>query len=155
MEQRIYRINRDSFEPAYLQLVNILRDRVARGDFRSGKPLPSESQLCKEYDISPMTVRRAINVLLDQGVVYTERGRGTFVKPLQLEAVTFGLGEFTSLFQNNHSTRVKLLQAKIVRADERTAAQLGIAPGERSIGMTSLIVEGDTPLIYRWGVPGV
>jgi GntR family transcriptional regulator len=112
--------------------------------------LPSESQLCKHYNISPMTVRRAINVLLDQGVVYTERGRGTFVKPLHLDALTFGLGEFTSLFHSNQTTRLKLLEAKIVRADEQTATHLDIARGERTIRITSLIMQHDTPLIYRW-----
>ena len=46
--------------------------------------LPSESQLCDRYGVSPMTVRRAINLLVDQGVVTTERGRGIFVKPMAM-----------------------------------------------------------------------
>jgi len=71
-------IDRDSYEPAYTQLANILRRGMAAGIFRSGDRLHSEAQLCEHYRVSPMTVRRAINTLVDQGVVSVEQGRGTF-----------------------------------------------------------------------------
>src|SRR5690554_6989562 len=73
-------IDRNSFEPAYLQLANILRRQIARGQYRPGDQLPSEAQLCQMYGISPMTVRRSINLLSDMGVVSTVKGRGTYVK---------------------------------------------------------------------------
>ena len=72
-------IDRNSYEPAYAQLANILRRQVAAGVFRPGDQLPSEAMLCQSYQVSPMTVRRTINVLAEEGVVSTARGRGTFV----------------------------------------------------------------------------
>ena len=73
-------IDRGSYEPAYVQLVNSLRHSMAAGLLRPGDQLPSEAQLCSRYEVSPMTVRRAINILVDQGIVVTEQGRGTFVR---------------------------------------------------------------------------
>ncbi len=88
-------IDRDSYEPAYAQLVRILRGQIASGQFRPGDRLPSEAQLCERYGVSPMTVRRVINILADQGVVVGEQGRGTFVKALELGTASFHLGAAT------------------------------------------------------------
>src|SRR5512139_3975377 len=86
-------IDRRSYKPAYAQLVDILRLQIATGALRRGDQLPSESQLCKLYRVSPMTVRRAINILVDQSVISTAPGSGTFVKAVDLGAATFNLQE--------------------------------------------------------------
>ena len=96
-------IDRDSYEPAYAQLVNILRQSMATGILRPGDQLPSEAQLCERYGVSPMTVRRAINMLVDQGIVITEQGRGTFVKPIAMGEASFQLRELQDLFNDTES----------------------------------------------------
>ena len=60
-------IDRNSFEPAYLQLANIFKKQIALGLHRPGSKLPSEAEIRRRYKISPMTVRRAVGLLLDQG----------------------------------------------------------------------------------------
>ncbi|MFN2217400.1 MAG: GntR family transcriptional regulator, partial [Anaerolineae bacterium] len=92
-------IDRTLYEPAYAQLVGILRGQIAAGVFRPGDRLPSEAQLCERYSVSPMTVRRAVNILVDQGVVIAEQGRGTFVKPLELGTAIFNLDRLQRLFR--------------------------------------------------------
>ena len=108
-------IDRSSYEPAYVQLVNILSHAIARGDYRAGDQLPTEAELCEAFDVSPMTVRRVIGVLLDRGFVSTTRGRGTFVKPLQLHSATFELTAFRKLLDDPAA------EAR-VRARERPAS---------------------------------
>lgn len=142
-------IDRDSYEPAYAQLVGLLRRQIASGEFRPGAQLPSEAQLCRQYEISPMTVRRAINVLLDQGVVVTTQGKGTFVKPLALGASTFGLQELVRFFREDGKPTVRLLQASILAADERTARKLGLSPGERVVFLRRLLLKGGHPALYH------
>lgn len=68
------KIDREAYEPAYAQLANILRRQIAEGAYRPGDQLPSEAQLCRLYGISPMTVRRSINLLADQGWSAPSRG---------------------------------------------------------------------------------
>jgi DNA-binding GntR family transcriptional regulator len=141
------KIDRKSFRPAYIQLVNILSDQIGSGEFRSGQRLPSESQLCERYGVSPMTVRRAINILVDQGLVTTAQGKGTFVKPMELSAVSFGLDELREFFRKNGDTRVKLLEVRIVRAEADVAAKLNLSPGDRTILIRRLITKEDEPVL--------
>jgi DNA-binding GntR family transcriptional regulator len=139
-------INRESFEPAYSQLANILRQSMAEGLLRPGDQLPSEAQIVERYGVSPMTVRRAINILVDQGFVLTEQGRGTFVRPITMSAATFHLSQLQNLF--SYAT-VHILEASIVSADERVARKLDILVGKRTIYSRRLLWSGDEPAFYH------
>jgi GntR family transcriptional regulator len=144
-----YRIDRDSYEPAYMQLAKILRRLIADGAYRPGDQLPSEAQLCRRYGISPMTVRRSINLLYDQGVVNTAQGRGTFVKSLELVTANFDLGELRDLFLNSEEPNVQLLDTRIISADERTARKLELAEGDPTIYIRRLFTSENNPIFYH------
>jgi DNA-binding GntR family transcriptional regulator len=141
-------IDRSSYEPAYSQLVRILLGQIATGLFRPGDRLPSESQLCERYGVSPMTVRRVINILADQGAVIAEQGRGTFVKPLELGTATFDLRKLQQLFREGEST-VKLLEARITSATGRTAAKLAVDVGDRLVFLRRLIFQSGGPVLLH------
>ncbi len=147
-QERVAAIDRSSYEPVYAQLVRILLGQIAAGIFRPGDRLPSESQLCERYGVSPMTLRRVINILADQGVVIAEQGRGTFVKPLELGTATFNLNTLQRLFREGHST-VKLLEARITSADERMAAKLAIEVGDRTVFIRRLIFQSENPMLLH------
>jgi DNA-binding GntR family transcriptional regulator len=70
-------ISQDDPRPAYQQLADILRARIASGAITSR--LPSERQLQQEFGTAPMTSRKAIRLLADEGLVRTVPGRGSFV----------------------------------------------------------------------------
>ena len=144
-----FHIDRDSFEPAYSQLVYSLRQRIAYGEFPPGSRLPSEAQLCRQYQVSPMTVRRAVNLLLDQGVVDTAQGKGTFVKSLELGSVSFHLRDIQEIFRDRENTRVRLLDVRIVSANGETAQRLDVPAGERIIYISRLIDRHGSPLFYH------
>ena len=143
-------IDRSLYEPAYVQLVRILMGQIGAGIFRPSERLPSEAQLCERYDVSPMTVRRVINILVDKGVVVAQQGRGTFVKPLELATATFNLDRLQQLFRNEGQSSVKLLEVRISPATKRTARKLAIAVGERTVFIRRLILHGEeTALLHR------
>lgn len=144
-----YQIDRESFEPAYLQLANILRRQIAEGVFRPGDQLPSEAQLVSRYGISPMTVRRSINLLADQGVVSTAQGRGTFVKALELSTAIFDLQELAHLFSDASEDSIKLLDVRVVSADERTARKLNLHTGDPAIYIRRLFTRENLPVFYH------
>ncbi len=143
------RIDRSSYEPAYAQLANLLRHHMATGVFHPGDQLPSESQLVGRYGVSPMTVRRAINLLADQGVISTAQGRGTFVRGVELGAATFGFKELQNLFSNKEQTQVKLLEARVRAADDRTARKLNLVSGQRVIYLRRLLCIDNQPAFYH------
>jgi GntR family transcriptional regulator len=66
--------------PLYTQLADILRERIRSGELPPRSLLPSESYLQQEQGVSRGTVRMAISILRDEGLVVTISGRGTFVR---------------------------------------------------------------------------
>ncbi len=131
-----------------MQLVNGLSHAIATGQYRAGDQLPTEAELCAACNVSPMTVRRAIGVLLDRGAVSTTRGRGTFVKPLQLASATFELGAFRELLADPR-VEARVLEARVAPAGARAAANLAVGEGTRVVSIRRLLMRGDEPLFYH------
>lgn len=65
--------------PRYLQLAELVRQRVIKGHWPPGSMLPSIEQLMDEFDVARVTVRQAIALLAEEGLISPQRGRGTFV----------------------------------------------------------------------------
>ncbi|MEU5429005.1 winged helix-turn-helix domain-containing protein [Streptomyces olivoreticuli] len=74
------KIIRDAPEPPFEQLAGILRARIARGDWKPRRPIPAESRLGEEYELSRPTVRRAIAALVADDVLFVVPQRGTYVQ---------------------------------------------------------------------------
>ena len=144
-----WQIDRDSYEPAYSQLANIMRAQIAAGLFRSGDQLPSEAQLRQLYHVSPMTVRRAVSILLTQGLVTTAQGRGTFVKGPDISEAVFELHGLKEYIAQRDSARVRLLEARIVPATKRTARKLNVKPGQWVVYIRRLLIDAETPISYH------
>lgn len=70
-----------SREPSYLQLARQLRERITSGEIGPREPLPSLTTITQETGLAVGTVRRAIDVLVQEGVAYTVPGRGTYASP--------------------------------------------------------------------------
>jgi GntR family transcriptional regulator len=69
----------------YRQLADILRARIARGDWAPGRRMASETDLVQQYGLARTTVRRAIAVLVEDGAVVVVPQRGTFVAAAPVE----------------------------------------------------------------------
>jgi DNA-binding GntR family transcriptional regulator len=67
--------------PRYLQIADEIAGRIERGELRPNKPIPSEKQLVGEHGVTRNTVRHAVDVLRQRGLVYTVPHRGTYVCP--------------------------------------------------------------------------
>ncbi len=139
----------DSFEPAYLQIAGALSDQIAAGVYRAGDQLPTEPQLRARYGVSPVTVRRAVGLLLDRGLVTTTKGKGTFVRSLDMGEAIFRLQELTDMWAEDDAVEVRLLEARIVPADERVAAKLQVTEDTLTVLLRRLIQRGGVPLIYQ------
>ncbi len=67
--------------PRYLQLAGELRDAVLAGKFGADCPFPTETELCRQYEVSRFTVREALRRLQNEGLIARKRGSGTVVQP--------------------------------------------------------------------------
>jgi DNA-binding GntR family transcriptional regulator len=136
-------------EPAYLRIANALSDQISAGVYRAGDQLPTEPQLRGQFGVSPVTVRRAINIMLDRGLVTTTQGKGTFVRSMDLGEAIFRLQEITDVWADDDSVEVQLLEARIVLADEQVAERLELAQDALVVMLRRLIQRKGLPLIYQ------
>ena len=82
--------------PLYSQLCNIVKRNISAGTLSPGDILPSESELCRNFDVSRSTVRQAIGELESEGLVVRKQGRGTFVAEPKVRRKTEMVYSFTS-----------------------------------------------------------
>jgi GntR family transcriptional regulator len=114
--------------PLYFQLKNALRSKILSNEWKGNERLPSEAELCVEYGVSRVTVRQALSELMKDGLIYRDRGRGTFVtvgaglKRLSLK------GSIENLITAGEGTRIKVLSYKEIPLSPHIAKilQLGM-----------------------------
>ena len=110
----------DSPIPRYLQVADLLRQRIARGLWRQGHRLPSLEMLVGEFGVARVTMRQAIELLSREGLVSPQQGRGTFVigqpPPQRWLSVVTTLQELARLYRDT--------EPQIVNIDESTSAPL-------------------------------
>ncbi|MFD2923268.1 phosphonate metabolism transcriptional regulator PhnF [Halobacillus naozhouensis] len=88
-------IDKQSPLPIYYQIEEDIKQRIADDDYRSGDMIPSERELSETYDVSRMTVRQAVTNMVNEGVLFREKGRGTFVADQKIEQPLQGMTSFT------------------------------------------------------------
>jgi GntR family transcriptional regulator len=95
--------------PLYYQLKNILKSQILSNELKGNQRLLTETELCSEYNVSRVTVRQALAELMKEGLIYRDRGRGTFVT----EGVAFRRpklkGSIDNLITAGEGTRIKVL----------------------------------------------
>jgi DNA-binding GntR family transcriptional regulator len=116
--------------PLYERVESILAASIADGSLPPETQLPAEERLIEQFKVSRTTVRKAIQNLIERGLVEVRRGKGTFVTQPK---ITQELTELTGFVEDiqalgRHPT-ARLLDKRIVAADEAVAHHLALAPG--------------------------
>ena len=141
-------IDPNDFLPRYYQLANILRESISDGKFEAHQPIPSERQLESLYSVSRTTIRQAIDLLIRQGFLYREHGRGTFVSPQKLQK---GISELTSFTEDMKQRGIvpgqRILEIGDVEPPEQVRTHLELpASCERVLCIKRLRLGDDVPM---------
>lgn len=136
--------------PRYHQLKEILRKRIESGEFKPDDQFPTEEQLCQEYGISRGTVGRAVKILVDEGWLRREQGRGTFVTRPSLSPVFFRLANFSEdMRQRGLEPSTRLLNLEVIPASAEIATRLQIPVEEKVIKISRLRLASGRPMAYE------
>jgi GntR family transcriptional regulator len=122
--------------PLYYQIREQLRGQILSGALKPGDSLPGETQICQETGISRMTARQALAQLANEGLVFRQRGRGTFVAaPKTVLPGVQGLGmSYTEIMgQAGMSAGARILSQEALPATDEVAAGLKIEAGEQVV----------------------
>jgi GntR family transcriptional regulator len=115
--------------PLYLQLAGILRRRIQNREYQV--QIPPENLLTSEFKVSRFTVRQALEVLKDEGLVSAKQGVGTLLARADNSKYGMLTGAFENLVYYTSESTVKVLRKEIIPPTGETAEKLHISPQEK------------------------
>lgn len=139
-------LDRSSPIPLWFQLAKILEESIVRGDVTPGTLLPNEVELAASLGLSRPTMRRAMEHLVDEGLIVRRRGIGTRVvqpkvrRPLELTSL------FEDLDRTKRKPRTDVLDLELVAATSEVSKTLGVAPHAQVTKLVRLRWAGDLPI---------
>lgn len=142
---------KDNDKPRYLVLSEELQRRIEGGDYEIGDLLPTEIELCEEFDVSRYTVREALRKLTENGLVQRRQGSGSQVIATRRSAAyVHSMHSLSELFQYATDTRFNIHSTQVAVPGRNFATYLGDAAEQ-----PWLVVEGvrqdagsNTPLCF-------
>lgn len=130
----------------YLRIQRDLRDRIASGQWPPGSPLPSQHELAGRFGVSIMTLRQALQLLADEGLIEARHGSGTYVAA----RYAYDLGHLRSfasdLRAQGADVTTELLAAETVAPPADVGARLGTG---NVLRLRRLRLAGGQPLIVQ------
>lgn len=148
-------MNSVKFDPSkslYIQIKNRIKKQILTGQFKIGDKIPSERELCLLFGVSRITVRQAINEAINEGLLFTVQGKGTFVADYGDYKISQGLSRITpfkeSLSGAGLSAGTRLLGHQIQPVDLNLGKILNIDPGKMVFVLKLLGVANDEPVVF-------
>ena len=131
----------------YTKLFNQLREQITQGGYTPGQRMPTEREICEIYGVSRITVRHALRLLCEQGLVVRHQGRGTFVRSETPSKLPILNCDFTgSMRANAPDLSRKLLVSKKLVPPTDIAEILGLAPKQECLYAERLDILNGEPM---------
>jgi len=106
-------------EPLYLQLAKLLRAEIQKGPFEEGDKFYAEREICRKFDVSRITVNKAISILITEGYLESLKGKGTFIKSSENLYNMTGLMSFTKMAeQMGRKASTKVIEFRKISVGE-------------------------------------
>ncbi|OGO12137.1 MAG: hypothetical protein A2Y53_02115 [Chloroflexi bacterium RBG_16_47_49] len=136
--------------PLVNQVMEILSSRISKKIYPINNRLPSEIELAKELEVSRATIRRAMDLLVERGLIYRRHGIGSFVsnEPVISNPLSQFIDFREMLFAQGFVPGLVELSAKITKADPRTAKLLHIEPYTTVLETHKYFTANDEMVVY-------
>ncbi|KIM18567.1 GntR family transcriptional regulator [Apilactobacillus kunkeei] len=140
----------------YRRVSSDLKQKIVDNKFPN-KRLPDERTLSETYHVSRSSVKRALKVLADDGIIFKKRGSGTFINPLFMKNKTIfhyegsNLGITDSMKSQGKVPKIKLLSFKVVPASKEIQQDLFLADGDFVYEIQRLRLFDDKPFMIETG----
>ncbi len=131
----------------YFQLYDILYKDIRDGVYKPGQLLPTENTLIEQYHISRITVRKALDLLMNDGLIAKRRGYGTFVQNRKVEQTLTRVQHFASeMEKRGYVSSVTMLANEVVYASKAVAGELCIGEGDELVRVERLRYADGVPM---------
>ena len=136
--------------PLYSQLEDIIRQKINDGILKEDQLVPSENEIASEYKISIGTVRKALNNLTREGILFRKQGKGTFV--VRPDFREYYYHDFTYKLQSSNDISLpipKIIDCRIKIAQGNVKKKLKLSRYEKVITTNRLMLQNKMPLIQE------
>ncbi|MCL4748155.1 MAG: GntR family transcriptional regulator [Burkholderiaceae bacterium] len=137
----------NSDTPLYQATKTRLLESLSGGVYRPGDALPAEKDLAARYGISIGTLRKAVDELVDEGILIRQQGRGTFVASHDRERLLYYFFHIVAHEGGKTYPRVELHSFTRGRASSEESAKLHLAPDAPVIRLRNLLTLGEAPVM--------
>lgn len=118
----------------YIQISNDIRNKILDGTFKANERLPFEKDLCIKYSGSKMTIKRALDNLVNEGLIVKRRGSGTFVKDMSQQDISHlsNANEFRGLTAENSFRNIssQILEFNVISSNDEIEKNLNLSKEE-------------------------
>jgi GntR family transcriptional regulator len=145
-----FALHQDGHElPLYLQLTRILRTQIQSGEYRPQDALPPEDGLARLFGVSRITVREALRLLADEGLIIRHSGRGTFVAPRPEHGHSLWAAVTVPdvVYDGQEITR-RYIKRRVIPASRGVAESLKLPPVSRILEVEGFMLLGSVPLAH-------
>lgn len=136
--------------PLYYNIKSEIKERIRKGELKKGEAIPTEKLLCEEYKASRATIRKAIEELVEEGVLDRGFGKTATVK---IDRVPRKVNHLTSFQEEMDKIGVKctsfILDSEIIEPPEAVANEMKLAPGEKVLKVERLRYANEKPICYQ------
>lgn len=133
--------------PLYLQFAEKFRQMILSGELQVGDVFPPEVELAKQYGVGRITIRSAINELVQENLLVRRSGKGTFVSEPKIDRELVSVASFTERTQSRGlRAGAVCLEVNVIKADEKLAGQLRVSQGSNVVEVVRLRLINDVPL---------
>jgi GntR family transcriptional regulator len=147
-----FKVDSNDNSPLYMQIARKLGDAVRNGKYQVDQALPSERLLSELLDVSRVTARKAIDQLVDQGLVVRRRGSGNYIAP-RIEQPLSNLTSFSEqLQQRGYRPGSRWLKRAIVTASGDEQLSLALSPNTKVARLERLRLADDVVMAYEVSV---
>ena len=143
------RLNENSPVPLYYQLENMIREEIEEGKYNPGDKIPSERELSEIVGLSRMTIRKAINNLVEKGILKRKRGQGTFVSEDKLDSFPELIGFNEHIEMKGMTPSSKVIEHEVINANAEIAEKLNIEVGDEVILTSRLRLADGNPIGFE------
>ncbi|OAJ55233.1 GntR family transcriptional regulator [Paraburkholderia ginsengiterrae] len=133
--------------PRYQRLRDEMIALIAARHWRPGEAIPTEQALALSYDVAVGTVRKAVDLLVAEGLLERFQGRGTFVRRASFDSSLFRFFRFQTRQGERRIPESRILRREVVDAPSAVAATLQISSSARVIQMSRLRLIDGVPML--------
>ncbi len=145
-------LDNNSSKPLYVQIIELIKKDIKSQKYEKGTRLPSEIELGEIYDVSRITIRKAITELEKEGVLNKQHGKGTFVSEVKVKRELMALNGFSDFLMSlGNKVDNHIISNEVVPADELIAEKLQVKDHSKILKLQRLQLMNNDPIHLETG----